>query len=247
MLEEGNLDDELKVSAYAASMPKVKLYIKQGETYVVRDLLYSLMLESHNDSAIALAEYIGKRKLSDNLQKKELSEYSMEESRQAVAAFAVMMNEKARELGCRKTNFITPNGLDATQMYHNEQGESVAKEHVTTATDLAKIMSYCVNKSTKREMFLKITRESRYSFSSNGRDFSCVNHKLFLGMMDGALSGKTGFTNKAGYCYVGALRQGERTFALALLACGWPGHKTWKWEDCKELFSYGLENYHYHT
>ena len=64
-------------------------------------------------------------------------------------------------------------------------------------------------------------------------------------MMEGALSGKTGFTNQAGYCYVGALEQGEKRFALALLACGWPNHKTWKWSDSKKLFTYGLEQYEY--
>jgi DNA polymerase-1 len=40
-------------------MPKVKLYLKEGEHYYLKDLLYSLMLESHNDSAVAIAEHIG--------------------------------------------------------------------------------------------------------------------------------------------------------------------------------------------
>lgn len=65
--------------------------------------------------------------------------------------------------------------------------------------------------------------------------------------MDGALSGKTGFTGNAGYCYVGALRQGERTFVVALLACGWPNHKTYKWSDTKQLMNYGLSHYETHT
>ena len=44
VLENADLDETLEVSAYAASMPKVKLYIQKGEQYTVRDLLYSLML-----------------------------------------------------------------------------------------------------------------------------------------------------------------------------------------------------------
>ena len=64
-------------------------------------------------------------------------------------------------------------------------------------------------------------------------------------MMEGALSGKTGFTNKAGYCYVGALRQGEEEYVIALLACGWPNNKTYKWKDAKALFTYGLSQYEY--
>ncbi len=62
-------------------------------------------------------------------------------------------------------------------------------------------------------------------------------------MMEGALSGKTGFTGKAGYCYVGALTRDGKTFTIALLACGWPNHKSWKWHDAKLLYEYALASY----
>ena len=62
-------------------------------------------------------------------------------------------------------------------------------------------------------------------------------------MMDGALTGKTGFTGNAGYCYTGALENDGRTFIIALLACGWPTNKTWKWKDARKLFQYGIDNY----
>ncbi len=245
LLEKGNLEDELQVSSYAASMPKVKLYIKKGETYLVKDLLYSLMLESHNDAAVALAEYIGKQYLPEELKNKNTSEYTVEESKQAVAAFAALMNEKAAELGCENTYFITPNGLDATATVTAENGETIQMDHHTTAEELAKIMAYCILDSGQKDRFLEITRTPSHSFSANGRSFSCVNHNSFLTMMSGALSGKTGFTNKAGYCYVGALEREGRTYTIALLACGWPNHKTWKWADSKVLFTYGLDNYEY--
>ncbi len=245
VLEEGNLEDELQVSSYAASMPKVKLYIKKGETYRVKDLLYSLMLESHNDAAVALAEYIGKQYLSEELKTKSTSEYTVEESKQAVAAFALRMNAKAAELGCENTYFITPNGLDATETISMTDGTTVQQEHHTTAVELARIMAYCIGESGKKDLFLEITRTPAHSFSANGRSFSCTNHNAFLNMMDGALSGKTGFTNKAGYCYVGALERDGRTYTLALLACGWPNNKNYKWSDSRTLFSYGLENYTY--
>ena len=58
-LECGNLEDYVEVSSYAAGMPKVKLGMQAGEYYRMEDLLYSLMLESHNDSAVAIAEHIG--------------------------------------------------------------------------------------------------------------------------------------------------------------------------------------------
>ncbi len=245
-LENCSPDAEVTVSAYASSMPKVKLYVRQGETYRLKDLLYSLMLESHNDSAVVIAEHIGRGLLTEEMQKKSPAQYTVEESKQAVAAFANMMNQKARDIGCFDTWFITPNGLDATQTFYMDDGSEVVKEHSTTAADLAAIMAYCIKTSPKKDMFLEITRTQAYSFSANNRSFSCVNHNAFLTMMDGALSGKTGFTNKAGYCYVGALERDNRTFTVALLACGWPNHKTYKWSDTKTLMEYGLSHYEYH-
>lgn len=239
-----DLNETLSVSSYAASMPKVKLYIKQGEKYPVRELLFSLMLESHNDSAVALAEHVGKRYV-EGLKEKEVSEFTKDESKQAVAAFADLMNAKARELGCTETYFITPNGLDATETITPENGEVITREHGTTAAELAKIMSYCIKESPKRDLFLEITRTPSYAFAENGRSFVCNNHNTFLNMMDGALSGKTGFTNKAGYCYVGALERDGRTFVVALLGCGWPNNKSYKWSDTKELMQYGVDHFFY--
>lgn len=225
-LENADREELVEVSAYAASMPKVKLYMKQGEHFKLGDLLYSLMLESHNDSAMAIAEHVGG---------------SME-------GFAAMMNEKAEEIGCKNTWFITPNGLDATQTVTDVSGNAVQLAHGTTAEDLARIMAYCTFYSPAAEEFLQITRTASYSFSNQeGRSFSCTNHNAFLGMMEGVLSGKTGFTNKAGYCYVGALEKDGKRFTIALLACGWPNNKTYKWADSRELFTYGLENYEYHS
>lgn len=245
VLENASLDDVLTVSAYAASMPKVKLYIQKGELYTVRDLLYSLMLESHNDSAVALAEYVGKQYLPELLMDKDTSNYTVDESKQAMAAFALLMNRKAEELNCENTWFITPNGLDATETLVLKDGSTVQKEHGTTAEELARIMSYCITESPCKDAFLDITRTQSYSFSANGRSFSCTNHNAFLSMMSGALSGKTGFTNKAGYCYVGALERDGRTFVVALLACGWPNNKTYKWRDTRKLMQYGIDNYFY--
>ena len=89
------------------------------------------MLESHNDSAVAIAEHIGG----------------------SVEGFAEKMNQKAKELGCKDTYFITPNGLD---------GQDEIGVHGTTAEDLAKIMSYCI----KNETFLEITRTANHQFTN---------------------------------------------------------------------------------
>ena len=217
-LERGNLDDVVTVSERAARQPEVRLGMHSGEQYRLEDLCYSLMLESHNDSAVAIAEHIGG----------------------SVEGFAALMNEKAQELGCEQTHFITPNGLD-------EVDET--DFHGTSAIDLARIMSYCILRSPMRGEFLNITRTADYSFTdaAGKRSYSCHNHNAFLHMMDGALSGKTGFTGDAGYCYVGALERDGRTFVVALLGCGWPNHKTYKWKDCQKLFAYGIDNYEYAT
>lgn len=247
VLENVSLEEELTVSAYAAGMPEVKLYLRKGERYRVEDLLYSLMLESHNDSAVALAEHVGKKYLPGELKEKDAADYTAEESRQAVAAFAVLMNRKAEQLGCENTWFITPNGLDATETIVLEGGETLQKEHCTTAAELARIMSYCIRESEASERFLELTGTGNYSFYANDRSYSCVNHNAFLNMMEGAVSGKTGFTNKAGYCYVGALERDGRTFVVALLACGWPNHKDYKWSDTRKLMQYGIDNYSYRS
>ena len=213
-LEHADLDEIVEVSARAASMPDVQLHIREGERYRLQDLCYSLMLESHNDSAVAIAEHVGG----------------------TVEGFAAMMNQKAKHLGCYHTYFITPNGLDA----EDEHGK-----HSTTARDLARIMRCCI----KNETFLSITREPSWAFTDmdGNRSFTVQNKNAFLQMMEGALTGKTGFTNEAGYCYVGALERGEKRLITVVLACGWPNHKTWKWMDTKALMNYGLEDYHKET
>ncbi len=223
-LEMGNLEDMVFVSENAARMPKVRLGMQKGQYFKLKDLLYSLMLESHNDSAVAIAEHIGG----------------------SIEGFAVLMNEKAKSLGCQNTYFITPNGLDA----EDEKGF-----HSTTATDLSKLMSYCVLKSPQKEKFLSICNQKSYYFSdykqtasgfaSTGRNYGCSNKNAFLSMMEGVLAGKTGFTNKAGYCYVAALNDENRNFVVSLLACGWPNNKNYKWSDTKKLFRYGLNNFFY--
>jgi D-alanyl-D-alanine carboxypeptidase (penicillin-binding protein 5/6) len=218
--------------------------VQKGERYRLGALLHSLMLESHNDVAVAIAEHVGKSFLEKELAEKSVSEYTTEESKKAVAVFADLMNEKTRELGCVNSWFITPNGLDATETFYAKDDTTFTKDHSTTAEELARIMSYCVLHSPKKEEFLKITQTISYTVTSEkGRSHFCTNHNAFLTMMEGAVSGKTGFTNKAGYCYVGALERDGRTFVVALLACGWPNNKSYKWSDSKKLMNYGIEEF----
>ena len=217
-LENAGPDTEVLISDRAASMPEVKLHVRKGERYCLRDLLYSMMLESHNDSAAAIAEAVGG----------------------SVEDFADMMNRKAAELGCEDTYFLTPNGLDAKE-------RKSGKIHSTTAADLARILRYGILFSPAKEEFLAITRAPSHTFSdlSGDRSFSCMNHNALLTSMAGAVCGKTGFTGKAGYCYVGAVKKDEKLFIAALLDCGWPPHRTYKWQDMRKLVTYGDKNFEY--
>ncbi len=213
-LENAEPDMICSVSGTASSQPKVKLGMIEGDTFYLKDLLYSLMLESHNDSAVCIAESVAG----------------------SVETFAGLMNEKAREIGCENTYYITPNGLDA----EDENGM-----HHTTAYELALVMRYCLTQSPKTEEFLEITQTSSYTFTNveGNRNYGCTNHNALLTILQGAVSGKTGFTAKAGYCYVGALEQDGKLLIVSLLACGWPNNKGYKWVDTKKLMKYGLENF----
>ena len=82
-----------------------------------------------------------------------LQNITTEQSKILVSVFTGLMNEKAVSLGCTQTHFITPNGLDAS----DETGE-----HVTTAKELAVIMSYCI----QNEEFLAITQTKEHQFGS---------------------------------------------------------------------------------
>jgi len=213
-LESMEEDTVCTVSENAASQPKVRLGMKKGDTFYLKDLLYSLMLESHNDAAVCIAETVGGNERE----------------------FAAKMNRKAEEIGCRDTYYITPNGLD---------GADAQGEHHTTARELAMVMRYCLTQSDKKERFLEITGTLSYSFTNieGNKNFSCTNHNALLSILDGAVSGKTGFTGKAGYCYIGAVKRGDALLIVSLLACGWPNNKGYKWADTKRLIRYADDNF----
>ena len=205
-MEQCKPDEVVTFSTKAASQPKVHLGAKKGEQFYMQDLWYGLMLESYNDCAYAIAEHVAG----------------------SAEKFAALMNEKAKKIGCTDSHFVTPNGLDAK----DEHGE-----HHTTAYDLCRIMSYCAWKSPVSKQFLEVTQTRSHTFQSlEGTGYAVSNKNALLDMMDHVITGKTGYTSKAGYCYVAALEEGGRHYAIALLACGWPNHKNYKWSDAKTLF-----------
>lgn len=228
-LENGDMDERVTFSKYAASQPDVQLNARVGEQYYLKDLLYIMMLRSYNDVAVAIAEHIGAEYIDE---KTDASTRNVETSKKCVQAFAKLMNQKACELGCENTYFITPNGLDAT----DDTGT-----HSTTAYELALIAAYAISKKDVEN----ICTTASYSCNElNGkRSVEVTTTDIFLNMVKGAVGMKTGFTGNAGYCFVGAVRQNERIFISVVLGCGWPPNKTYKWQDTKLLMNYAIGNY----
>jgi D-alanyl-D-alanine carboxypeptidase (penicillin-binding protein 5/6) len=205
-LENASLSEVVEISEYAASMPDVQLNAVAGDRFRMEDLLYALMLESDNDAAVAIAEHVGG----------------------SVEGFAEMMNQRASDMGCVQTHFVTPNGLDADG-------------HYTTAAELAKIASEAI----KNETFVQIINTASHSFSNvdGTRHYQVNNKDSFLQLMDGAFGIKTGFTGNAGYCFVGALNRDGRIFISVVLASGWPPNKNYKWQDTVKLMNYGVDHF----
>lgn len=94
-VENCDLDEMVTVDKKAVGQEGTSMYLKEGETLSVGDLVYGLMLSSGNDAAVMLAIHMGG----------------------TVEKFADMMNERAREIGANDTNFVTPNGLPADDHY----------------------------------------------------------------------------------------------------------------------------------
>ncbi len=94
-LENGNLEDKVTVSKRAAGIGGSKAGLREGEQYLLRELIYAMMMISANDAAIAVAEHIGG----------------------SVENFADMMNARATSLGAVNSHFVTPHGLDREDQY----------------------------------------------------------------------------------------------------------------------------------
>ena len=94
-LENGDLDAPVTCSRNAFGVPGTSIYLAQGETLTLREMLMGLMLASGNDAATAIAEHIGG----------------------SVEVFCRMMTTRAAELGCKNTVFLTPHGLPCEGHY----------------------------------------------------------------------------------------------------------------------------------
>lgn len=147
----------------------------------------------------------------------------------SVEGFCAMMTWKAHSIGAVDTMFETPSGLDSDN-------------HFSTAYDLALITRYALNNPD----FVQLINTREASFTSSLRTYSFVNKNRLLREFDGANGVKTGFTGKAGQCFVGASKRGDMQLISVVLASGWgDGGREQKWRDTKAILNYGFDNYRY--
>lgn len=120
-----------------------------------------------------------------------------------VPEFANLMNETAKRAGAQNSNFKNPHGLDA-------------EGHYTTARDLALITAYAMKNPTFAEIVA--TKEIKIS----GKDYPRIvrNKNRLLQSCPDCVGVKTGFTKKAGRCYVGAFNDNGMTVICVVLNCG---------------------------
>ena len=123
----------------------------------------------------------------------------------SIENFAAMMNDKAAALGCRNTNFVNPHGLPDDN-------------HYTSARDLAVISAAAMNNPLVKEIVS--TKKINISNEGYGYDRVIVNKNKILSSFEGANGVKTGYTKKAGRCFVGAAERNGMQLIAVVLNCG---------------------------
>lgn len=143
--------------------------------------------------------------------------------------FCVLMTHKAREIGADNTVFETPSGLDA-------------ENHLSTAYDMALITRYAL----ENEEFMRLINTRSAEFRSSRRVYHMNNKNRLLNEFEGANGVKTGFTGKAGQCFVGACKRGDMQLISVVLGSGWGAEgREQKWKDTKKILTHGFDNFKY--
>lgn len=195
----GGLDAVVTVSRQATTVGGSSIYLRPGDQMTVRDLLYGLLLSSGNDAAEALAEHTSGSR----------------------AAFADLLNETARELGCTSTHFVNPSGMPA-------------RDQVTTALDLARMTRAALS----LPQFSAIVATHRYTAQDGGRTLTFYNENRLLGE-NGVDGVKTGYTTQAGQTYVAsATRHGMRLIAVVI-----GSSRMGKYQDARRLLDWGFATF----
>lgn len=195
-IENASSGDIFTVSENAQNQEGSSVYLRKGDKFTMRELLLGLMLNSGNDAAVAIAENIGK----------------------SCENFVIMMNEKAKEIGCRDTNFDNPSGLPS-------------ENHYSTAYDMALIMAYAM----ENDLFAEIVSQKEYQLKSQSSVTYLKNHNKLLWQYPHCIGGKTGFTKTAGRCLVSVSQKDGKEIICVTL------NDKNDWEDHKTLSEYAFD------
>ena len=193
--------------------------IVEGEELTIEQLLNVLLIQSASDAANILAEHVGG----------------------SIENFAQMMNDKAKEIGCKNTHFVNPDGVS------NDN-------HYTTAYDLALIGQYAMKYDTIRNIVCKTqySLPSTNKYDKEDRIFNTTNDLLRVNNSNSpdnyyyeyANGIKTGYTTEAGSCIVAsAKKDGLEVIAVVLGAETTEEGYSIRYPDCKTLFNYAFDNY----
>lgn len=197
-LESGGLYDEFTVDSDAIHVEGSSMGLVEGDTVTKYALCVGMLLPSGNDAANAAAVRIGG----------------------SLENFAVMMNDRAKELGLSHTFFVTPSGLE---------GEG----HGSSAYDMAVLAREALKNETFREICSCETKEIEFGAPPYKRWLKNTN-KL-LSMYEGVYGVKTGFTDEAGRCLVSACeREGKDLICVTL-------NDRNDWDDHMAMYDYGFE------
>ncbi len=196
-IEQGNLDEKVKIKSNSVGIEGSSIYLMPEEEIILRDLVYGLMLRSGNDAAVAIANHVSG----------------------SVENFSQLMNQRAKEIGAKNTNFTNPHGLSDDN-------------HYSTAYDLAII----TREAMKYEEFKKISKTKLWTSDREINRFFYNKNKT-LWQYEGGDGVKIGYTKKAGRCLVSsATRNNMQLIAVVLNDYAW-------FDDCYKLFDYGFNNY----
>ena len=204
-IENGSMkwDEVIRVSEHAASLGGSQVFLKPGEEMSVKDLFKSIAIASANDAVTALAERVA----------------GTEEK------FVEQMNEKAKELGMKNTEFKNPTGLST-------------KGHLTTAYDMSIIGRHLVQDYPEITEFSGLYEE--YIRQDTESPFWLVNTNKLLKYVDGVDGLKTGYTKEAGYCLTAtANRDDMRVIAVVMGA----SKSDIRNQEVARLIEYAYEQY----
>lgn len=201
-LEKLKPTEEIRMNQAAVTTEDNTLNWSETDSISARDMITAVMLVSENGGAVALAQAIAGTQ----------------------SGFADMMNDKAKELGCKYSHFANPNGLPNPN-------------HYSTAADMARIAVYCMKNETFREI-VNTRRTSIHWIYPKEKWSELNNTNELLGKYKGANGIKTGWTTAAGGCLAASAKRGEVELIAIVMRST---NQDTRFDDATNLFNYGFE------